>query len=184
MGCRRPLILTSLLALAGVSLLTAGCGDGSPRSTAATTTRNKLVDFARCMRAGGVSNFPDPNSRGNFLPLSTQALGVSKRTTVAAKNHCEHLLPPSFLGGSPETAQQKHARLALGLSFANCMRARGIANFPDPNSQGNFPPLSQSALGAGIDLHQPALLQAALACAPVTHGLITRAALERAGNGG
>jgi hypothetical protein len=37
---------------------------------------------------------------------------------------------------------------------------------------------------AGIDLHQPGALQAGLACAPVTHGLITRAAVERAVNGG
>jgi hypothetical protein len=83
-----------------------------------------------------------------------------------------------------QTAQQTRTRLADGLSFANCVRAHGVANFPDPNRQGNFPPLTQQAGGVGIDLHQPALLRAALACAPVTHGMITRAAVERAVNGG
>ena len=37
---------------------------------------------------------------------------------------------------------------------------------------------------AGIDLHQPAVLGAGLACTSVTHGLLTRAAVERAVNGG
>jgi hypothetical protein len=37
---------------------------------------------------------------------------------------------------------------------------------------------------AGIDLHQPELLRAGLACVPVTQGLFTRATIERAVNGG
>jgi hypothetical protein len=35
---------------------------------------------------------------------------------------------------------------------------------------------------AGINLHQPAVLQAADACVGVTHGLITKAAVARATN--
>jgi hypothetical protein len=37
---------------------------------------------------------------------------------------------------------------------------------------------------AGIDLHQPAVLNAGLACTSVTHGLLTPADIRRAVNGG
>jgi hypothetical protein len=54
-------------------------------------------------------------------------------------------------------------------------------DFPDP-TQGELSP--QMVTAAGIDLHQPAVLKAGLACRSVTHGLLTRAAVERAVNGG
>ena len=62
------------------------------------------------------------------------------------------------------------------------MRARGFTSFPDPTNQGELTP--QMVTAAGIDLNQPDLLRAGLACVPVTHGLLTRAAIERAVNGG
>ena len=39
------------------------------------------------------------------------------------------------------------------------------------------------AIAAGINLHQPAVLHAGLACIPVTHGLITAADVERPATG-
>jgi hypothetical protein len=36
---------------------------------------------------------------------------------------------------------------SASLAFARCMREHGVSRFPDPNSQGNFPPLDQQALG-------------------------------------
>jgi hypothetical protein len=33
------------------------------------------------------------------------------------------------------------------LAFSRCMRLHGVPRFPDPDSQGNFPPLDQQALG-------------------------------------
>ena len=94
---------------------------------------------------------------------------------------CSHLLPNGG-SGPQETAQQTRTRIADALSFARCMRARGLPNFPDPTNQGLLTP--QRVTAAGIDLHQPKLLRAGLACVPVTHGLLTRAAIERAVNGG
>jgi hypothetical protein len=61
------------------------------------------------------------------------------------------------------------------------MQRRGFANFPDPTAHGQLSP--QMVTAAGIDLHQPQLLRAGLACVPVTHGLLTPAAIERAVNG-
>jgi hypothetical protein len=79
MRCRRPLTLTSVVTVAGLSLLAAGCGGGgSPRAGVANvdTTTNaapaadtggsspggSLAEYARCMRSHGVLSFPDPAS--------------------------------------------------------------------------------------------------------------------------
>jgi hypothetical protein len=70
--------LWPLAALAMIAVIVAGCGNGSAgtgsggNSTAAShnstaTTREKAVKFAECMRANGVSDFPDPNASGEFV---------------------------------------------------------------------------------------------------------------------
>jgi hypothetical protein len=68
------------------------------------------------------------------------------------------------------------------LAFARCVRGHGFPNFPDPARSGQLTP--EMVTAAGINLHQPAVLKAGLACTSVTHGLLTRAAVERAVNGG
>ncbi len=78
-----------------------------------------------------------------------------------------------------------HRRTEAALAFARCMRDHAVlANFPDPTAQGQLTP--QMVTAAGIDLHQPALLHAGLACVSVTHGLLTAHDIARAvnGNGG
>jgi hypothetical protein len=184
MRAPRPLIPTSIVAVAAVSLLAAGCG-GSSSTTAATTTtptQNGALAYAACMRSHGVSKFPDPTGSGEIhkqaVVSALQAVGNSQ--AEAAQTACIHVN-----GGGPGTGQsaaQSQARTAAMLAFAQCMRRRGFANFPDPTSQGQLSP--QMVTTAGIDLHQPAVLKAGLACASVTHGVLTRAAVERAVNGG
>jgi hypothetical protein len=63
------------------------------------------------------------------------------------------------------------------LAFARCLRSHGFPKFPDPNRSGQL--THQMLAQAGIDLHEPALLQAADACTSVTHGVITKAAVAR-----
>ncbi len=177
----RTLTPATVVAVAAVSLLAAGCGGGSS-TTAATTTQNGPRAYARCMHAHGVPNFPDPTSSGGgdkeAVVAALQEVGNSK--AEAAQTACVHVN-----GGSPGTGQsaaQSQAHRAAMLAFAQCMRRRGFANFPDPSSQGELSP--EMVTAAGIDLHQPAVLGAGLACTSVTHGLLTRAAVERAVNGG
>jgi subtilase family serine protease len=97
----------SVVAVAALSLLAAGCGGGgSPRvasvassTTAATTTQNGAVAFSRCMRSHGVPNFHDPPPIGARTPKPTlEQLGVSEAQFRAAKSACSHLLPT---GGQP-----------------------------------------------------------------------------------
>jgi hypothetical protein len=84
-------------------------------------------------------------------------------------------------GGGDRPQRREHARVVAALAFAKCMRDHGFPGFPDPTAQGELTPEMVSA--AGIDLHQRALLQAGLSCVPVSHGLITRAAVQRAVSG-
>jgi len=164
----RPLLLTfALVGVFGLAMLAAGCGGSSSpgvaavgtATTSATTTTTatntaslrratqlrEALAFARCMRAKGVQNFPDPNSQGNFPPLNQQALGVSKQTSLTAQQACKHLL--SSRGSA--TPQQRQQKIAFGAKVAQCLRAHGYPNFPDPTGLGS------QALPPGIDTNSP-----------------------------
>ncbi|HEY3199816.1 MAG TPA: hypothetical protein VGK55_04665 [Actinomycetes bacterium] len=117
-----------------IAVIVAGCGNGSAgtgsggNSTAAT--HEKAVKFAECMRANGVSAFPDPNASGE-LTIDAVANGSSLDTDTAAfkqaMSACKDLEPPGFTGGKV-TDQQRKARL----KFAQCIRDNGVKDFPDP----------------------------------------------------
>ena len=126
------------------------------------------------MRGHGVSNFPDPGQPKDVLTKSE----VNSPRFQAAQNACVRLLPPR----QPESAAAQRARKAAGLAFARCVRSHGFPGFPDPTATGELTP--EMVTAAGINLHQPAVLQAGYACVGVTHGLLTRAAIARAVNGG
>ena len=72
----RPLTVPAMVAL--ISEISAGCGSNAssetgPASSSSTggnkkaTARDKAVKFAECIRAHGVSDFPDPNAQGEFV---------------------------------------------------------------------------------------------------------------------
>jgi hypothetical protein len=177
-------LTTSVVAAAAVWLLTAGFGGGSSTTAATTTaaTQNGALAYARCMHSHGVPNFPDPTSSGenNKRAVVSALQAVTNSQAQAAQTACMHVN-----GGSPGTGQgtaQSQAHTTAMLAFARCVRSQGVPNFPDPTSQGQLSP--QMVTTAGIDLHQPAVLKAGLACTSVTHGALTRRAVERAVNGG
>jgi len=188
-GCRRPPLLGSVVAIAAFSLLAAGCGGGSPSSHVAqlstTATHSnaavatsvasgqgnrlqQLLAFSRCMRSKGVQEFPDPTSSGVIPKVSLQQIGVSASQIAAAQTACRHLLP----SGPASPAQ---ARLAQAwnnsAAFAHCMRSHGISNWPDPtpdavhSGQPTF-----NLQSAGIDPNSPLLTSKIHACEPLLHG--------------
>jgi hypothetical protein len=140
----------ALAAFATVALISAGCGSNAPSdtgtasssgaaspsgttsSTSTTTTsgadkklsaRDKAVKFAECIRAHGVSDFPDPNEKNQFEYGVSVTPTVWKRATIA----CKDLQPPGTLSGKRTTKQQSAA-----LRFAQCIRDNGVKDFPDP----------------------------------------------------
>jgi hypothetical protein len=166
-------------AIAAATMI-AACGSNSPSSssspsqlTAAQVRQEEhvAVSVANCMRAHGVPNFPDSPYAQKRMLSSSSAQAPAVQSAAAA---CGHLLAH---GGQSQSPAPTHRQVAAGLAFAHCLRSHGFPSFPDPSSSGQ---LSHEMLAnAGINLHQPAVVQAADACVGVTHGLITRAAVAR-----
>jgi len=132
--------LRSLAALAIVALIGAGCSNGSaengnPGTASSTVTatstgakkkltaRDKAVKFAECIRAHGVSDFPDPNAKNDFQYGVSVSPAVWKQATTA----CKDLQPPGTLSGKRTPKQQ-----SASLRFAQCVRDHGVKDFPDP----------------------------------------------------
>jgi hypothetical protein len=145
-----------IVAAAGLALLAAACG-GSPASHVAQ--QNGAVAFARCMRANGVPNWPDPSSSGAFdkSKLTSQQLGASDSKVQAAQSACNHFLPN---GGSGPNAAQRQRERAQGLAFSRCVRRHGVPSFPDPDSTGRIP----DPASVGIDQGSPKFEAANRAC--------------------
>jgi hypothetical protein len=127
--------LRPLAALAMLAVIVAGCSNGSADTGSSTAaTHEKAVKFAECMRANGVSAFPDPDASGE-LTIETVANGSSLDTGSAAFEQalsaCRDLEPAGFTGGKV-TAQQRKPRL----KFAQCIRDNGVTDFPDPTPDG------------------------------------------------
>lgn len=119
----------------------AGCGSTAAQSGASTNSTNVSgLRFSQCMRANGVPSFPDPGPGG----YQRSGINLQSPAVQSAMNACTHYLPSS--GNSPPVpASIRHQELLL----ANCMRANGVPNFPDPDANGNiqFPidsPIPQS----------------------------------------
>ena len=75
--------------------------------------------------------------------------------------------------GPAESAAQGQVHTAALLALARCVRGHGFPSFPDPTSSGQI--THEMLAAAGIDVHQPAALQAADACVSISHGVITKA---------
>jgi hypothetical protein len=147
---RRPLAALVLAAL--ISLVGAGCGSNAPARTGTAsssgsgsstgpsasrassgtvsngdntkaTKREKAVKFAECVGAHGVPHFPDPGASGDI----NFGVDVSKAVFTAAVNACKSLEPPGALSAKRSPTQQSAA-----LRFAQCVRAHGVPDFPDP----------------------------------------------------
>jgi hypothetical protein len=161
----------------------AACGSNSPSASGSSSSGGHLTyaqaqqdatRFAGCMRSHGVPNFPDPTSPREFKQSFSSSAAQSPAFQSAA-TACRHLLP----GGGPpsQSARRSQAQIAALLAFARCLRSHGFPSFPDPTSSGQV--THQMLANAGINLHQPAVLQAADACVSVTHGILTKAAVAR-----
>jgi hypothetical protein len=130
-------IAAGIIAVAGLALLAGGCGGGSSssssaasaRSTRASTNSQSQLAFASCMRAHGLSSFPDPNSSGEIPKTQVVPLASSPQFPVAQRA-CQHLLPN--VSGPTDTHAEVQAALSGMLQFAACMHSHGVQNWPDP----------------------------------------------------
>lgn len=120
----RNLSATVIVALACAAALSA-CGSAS-KQAAADHGGNRLIAFSKCMRAHGVTNFPDP-SGGGGLNIAGTGINPQAPAFKSAQAACVKLMP----GGGPGThasAQQ----IKDATDTAECMRHHGVTGFPDP----------------------------------------------------
>ncbi|MDQ1539437.1 MAG: hypothetical protein QOH29_163 [Actinomycetota bacterium] len=151
--------------LLSVVVLTAGCSHGtqspgvatvgsstapaSEIAMASTPTGSAKADplgYSKCMRAHGITDFPDPNSQGQVtinLNGHGSDLDPSNPANKAAAAACKQ----SDLHGKSDQAKQDQLK-ATGLKYAQCMRSHGITDFPDPDADGGI----QVTASPGSDL--------------------------------
>ena len=158
----------------GLLLLTAACGSGtsssSPSSISGTSSSgtggesaayvSDKLGQARCLRAHGVPNYPDPNASGG--PPNAKQLIASPQGQAAVRA-C------SYWGNRihNDVAAQNQAVMGEYVRFAQCMRAHGLPNFPDPVYAEWRVEFVLSASQDGFDAHSPRVLAKARQCESV-----------------
>lgn len=191
---RRLQLLTAAALMSGI--LAAGCGGSSRTPTAATVpggstsatsaarSRASAPDagvsalaFARCMRANGVPNFPDPNPGGGFSFPAGAGVDPYAPAVKAAQTKCQNFMPDPLSHGPAFSAQS----FAKVLRVAHCMRQHGIPDFPDPSTtRPSFSPGisvitdydgAYLAFPASLDMQSPAYKRAASACGALAQKL-------------
>lgn len=101
------------------------CGASSKKS-AAKSVRSAPIAFSNCMRARGVTNFPDP-AGGGGVNIAGTGIDPQSPAFKSAQAACFKLMP----GGGPKThATSQQIRDAT--ETAECMRKHGVSGFPDP----------------------------------------------------
>jgi hypothetical protein len=188
MRCFSRALLVAPLA-AALALAAAGCGGSkSPTSTTggsgpsfASITAD-AYKFSQCMRTHGVPGFPDPKiiNNGHSQGVGIRVTPAETKTPAfsGAQKACRGIMPAGPTQQQQAGEQRAH-QVAL-LAFARCMRSKGFHSFPDPNSQGDIDPNELSS--AGVDVTAPAFRTDALACAGVTHGVLTAGQVAQALN--
>jgi len=175
---RRPGVLAAMV---GLLVMTAACSSGTPSSgtppTSGTSSTSNTsssgtggvlaayvadkLGFARCLRAHGVPNYPDPNASGQEPPNSKQLIfSLRGQAAVAACSSWSNRI-------HNDVAAQNQAVMGEYVRFAQCMRAHGLPNFPDPVYAEWRVEFVLSASQDGFDAHSPGVLAKARQCESV-----------------
>jgi hypothetical protein len=164
----RNLSATMIVALACAVALSA-CGSSNKKS-AADHGGNSMIAFSKCMRANGVTNFPDPSGGG----LNIAGTGINPQAPAfkSAQAACFKVMP----GGGPSTHATEQ-QIKQAAETAVCMRQHGVTGYPDPIVTAKPPAInpsdySSAAYGNGIfigipssiNVHSPAFEAAAKTC--------------------
>jgi hypothetical protein len=126
-----------MVAVLGAALvILAGCGGGTPgaqpSASPSVDARAAWIEAAKCMRANGAADFPDPvqNDQGdwniphtpNLPPVPPACVDLVRRAKQATR----------------DTTAPTAEEMAKLRDHAKCMREHGVPNHPDPDEDGNF----------------------------------------------
>jgi hypothetical protein len=115
----------------------------APRSgVPAQTPLAQAEAYSQCMRSHGVPNFPDPVlTPGGGYGYRTSGIDPNSAAFQGALQACKALPSPWQPTSQPLSPAQQQA----WLTWAKCIRAHGVPNFPDPAFSGRAVQIS----GAG-----------------------------------
>ena len=164
------LLLTACGGSDGPGVASLGGSSAAPTpTTGAGSQDDRALAFARCMRANGVPDFPDPQPGGGGTSFEVGGgsgggdLNARSAEEIAAleraQQACRELLPVPELSEADRTRLQDAA-----LAYARCMRENGLADFPDPQSDGSGMVKIGPGPGAGVSPDDPAFREADKAC--------------------
>ena len=102
-------------------------GAASQSTGAAAWSQARGVAYAKCMRAHGVTNFPDPVEGGGSNIAGT-GIDPNSQTFQSAQAACAKLAP----GPGAETTQATAQGIKQAVETSDCMRKHGVPGFPDP----------------------------------------------------
>lgn len=160
-----PRCWSAALAATVCSGLLVACGSAS-QPTGGDPTGGPALEYAQCMRAHGVPNFPDPSARGGLVipnDINPQSPAFSSAQQLCGK----------LATAGPGQAGSSESRKLELLTVARCMRAHGIANFADPTTSPPPPGAGNVviggngwylALGTAAERQSPAYKRAAAHC--------------------
>jgi hypothetical protein len=149
----------------GVASLTgsSGNGGGGPTTTVSKADIAKLyANWAACMRQHGV-NMADPTIDGQG-GASINVTGGDKASMSQAMTACQSLndaAQRASTGGKPMPKPDPSKMLA----FSKCMRAHGLPDFPDPNTNGGGIGIAiQDGKNSDLNPNSPTFQNAQKAC--------------------
>lgn len=149
----------------GITLTGCSTGPSSPSAANAassgvsgssgSTSLAQAVAYSRCIRAHGVPDFPDPvlTPSGHY-GYRTNGIDPNSAAFQGALQACKALPSPWNSAGQQLTASQQQA----WLNWAQCIRAHGQPNFPDPTFSGT------EVHDSGVGSSSPQLQSAMSAC--------------------
>ncbi|MEU4427893.1 hypothetical protein AB0F81_45340 [Actinoplanes sp. NPDC024001] len=114
------------------TVATAASSDPKATGTATPTASvdpDAPLKHARCMRANGMTWFPDPQDGRMAVELPAN---VDREKLEAAEEACRQYAPD---GG--EKPRMDPELLEQARQMAKCMRENGVPNFPDPDPDGS-----------------------------------------------
>ena len=134
-----------------------------------------FVDFSRCIREEGFSDFPDIDSsrivdQASFLQAMQEAgVSIAQPGLAPALQSCSSVFSELIaLAPQQDTNVQQVEREENAVAFAQCMRDQGVDDFPDPDF-GQYPNTGFPGQGGGSGLSED--IQAGLdVCLPVFGG--------------
>jgi len=132
----RSLRAATLLSVLLLVPVLAGCGDDKPNAADEKQYQLQLA-YARCMRDNGydMKDPARPRSDGSVeAEAAAPPIGGDPAYDRAAEK-CKAKLPVGEAGESGRLTADERAK---ALTFAQCMRDNGIADYPDPDADGNL----------------------------------------------